>query len=334
MLDLAVWIRDEYTKRDIQDIVIPGDVFHNRFEVAVSTINTAVQFFQILKDFNIVVTIGNHDAYYRDRSDVNSLSIFDEWPNITIIDQLTIVEQFDCTYALCPWAVDIDLIPVCDIIFGHFEFNGFHLAHQKICTTGHDGGKLSDRCPLIITGHFHMHAERKYDNGLIKYLGTAYQLNWAEAGDDKFIYVLDLEEGKFEEKIRNVGATPLHIREKMSSWIGNDRQFTSTSRIKGNFINAIIDTEAKKLVSRDGETFEVDDTGSVAEDFVAAINAHNPRDVRVTHANDADGFDTDREFDGIDIPTTIVEFVELLDLDRPTKDAVSSRTRALYEVTI
>ena len=120
----------------------------------------------------------------------------------------------------------------------------------------------------------------------------------------------------------------------MSSWIGNDRQFTSTSRIKGNFINAIIDTEAKKLVSRDGETFEVDDTGSVAEDFVAAINAHNPRDVRVTHANDANGFDTDREFDGIDIPTTIVEFVELLDLDRPTKDAVSSRTRALYEVTI
>ena len=74
-IEWARWLADDLRKKGITDIIISGDVFHYRHEIAVNTIHIVTQILNIWKDFNIVLLVGNHDAYYKDRSDVNSLSI-------------------------------------------------------------------------------------------------------------------------------------------------------------------------------------------------------------------------------------------------------------------
>ena len=68
----AEWLRDELVKRDIRDIIVCGDFFHYRDEIAVSTIHFATDILNIWRDFNIIMLVGNHDAYYKDKSDINS----------------------------------------------------------------------------------------------------------------------------------------------------------------------------------------------------------------------------------------------------------------------
>ena len=124
-LDWAAWLRDELKSKNIKDIIISGDFFHYRDEIAVNTIHFATEVLNLWKDFNISMLVGNHDAYYKDRSDVNSLSILDGWDNITIISDITTREIFNKTITFCPWGCNIPDIPKSDVIFGHFEIQNF-----------------------------------------------------------------------------------------------------------------------------------------------------------------------------------------------------------------
>lgn len=316
--DLSKWIAQQYRQRGITDIIIPGDIFHNRFEVSVTTLNAAKRFFDNLREFNIIITIGNHDAFYRDRSDVNSLAIFDEWSNITVVSEFQLVEQHDVRIGLCPWAYDVSQLPACDVVFGHFEIAGFHFAPSKICTTGVESTKLLSRSPLIISGHFHMAAERKYNGGVVKYVGTPYQLNWAEAGDSKFIYILDLRTMKFETIENDV--SPKHIRIKMSDWITNQ---VDRSIVKGNIINMIMDVSDDKAVS---DTNELS-----AHKFTTEVLGLGPVDYRTTYVtNNASAMLFDKEFDGVDVLSSMREFIDLLDIKSEIKPLVINKIVDLY----
>ena len=83
-LNWARWLAKNLKKHNVKDIMICGDLFHYRDEIAVTTIQVAQEFLSILSDFNIVILSGNHDAYYKDNSNVTSLSILKGWPNISV----------------------------------------------------------------------------------------------------------------------------------------------------------------------------------------------------------------------------------------------------------
>ena len=57
VLKLANWIKETYESLGINDIIIPGDIFHNRSEISVNTISVAKLFFDTLKDFRIFTLI-------------------------------------------------------------------------------------------------------------------------------------------------------------------------------------------------------------------------------------------------------------------------------------
>ena len=63
-LQWATWLAKELKKKNISDIIISGDFFHYRDEIAVNTIHFATTVLNIWKDFNIIMLVGNHDAYY------------------------------------------------------------------------------------------------------------------------------------------------------------------------------------------------------------------------------------------------------------------------------
>jgi predicted MPP superfamily phosphohydrolase len=86
-LKWADWIVADLKKKKITDIFFLGDFFHNRSEISVQTIHVASELIAKFKDFNLFMVIGNHDAFYKNRSDVHSLGFLKGHDNITIIDQ-------------------------------------------------------------------------------------------------------------------------------------------------------------------------------------------------------------------------------------------------------
>jgi len=224
-LDHAKWAAQQFKERGIQDIIIPGDIFHDRNDIAVNTLHVATDIFDIFRSFNIIITVGNHDAYYRDNSSVNSVSILRGWTNITVVDTLQVVELHGTKIAFCPWGQNIEEVPECDLIFGHFEINSFKM--------------------------------NSYNEGTILYVGSPYQQDWGDFGTTKGLYILDITNLQYDFVENNI--SPRYMRLQYTDLInGTYTPETLKSTIAGNIVKfivneavepAIVDKLVRKLVS-------------------------------------------------------------------------------------
>lgn len=189
-LQYARWIDEVCKAKGIDTIVQLGDVFHNREALHSLAMNCANDFFNILQEYTIHIVSGNHDSLYNETSDVNSLKLLNRWPNITIHEKVTTIDGI--TY--CGWGTKLTDIPIRQkIIFGHFDIRGFYMSSTKLSEHGFNASDLMARCDLLMTGHYHKYQTRKYGDSRLIYTGSAYQLNWGESGDDKYVFILDTE---------------------------------------------------------------------------------------------------------------------------------------------
>lgn len=196
-LDFAKWASKKYLESGINDIIILGDVFHNRTEISVSTLDVAKKFFDYFKDFNVYILAGNHDSFYKDNSKVNSISIFDGWNNIKVIDKEPFLLKIaNKQTVLVPWGTSYDDITNCDIVFGHFEIVSFYMNSYKVCEHGLTSENLFKKAKVIMSGHFHKKEHRTYNSGEIIYLGSPYQQNYGDSLDDRGIYIYEVNENK------------------------------------------------------------------------------------------------------------------------------------------
>lgn len=303
-LEFADWLDQTLTENDITDIVIPGDIFHNRHEIGVNTLHAAQRFFEKLKKYNIVAITGNHDCYLRDKSDINSISILRN-SNITIYEKLHVCNVFDRSIAFCPWGTSVSDIPLCDIIFGHFEISNFRMNQFKICDHGLDTGSLLSKAPLIISGHFHIREQRDYPNNkTILYLGTPFELDFGDRDQDKGITLLDIETSELTF-IQNP-LSPKHKKIKLSELIENTNTEYLTKILKNNFINLNIDKNI--------DPYRLDT-------LLTTLAQYKPQHVR-TEFNVFDQIQLTENVDtvSIDIDTALQEFVDLLDTPVSKKD--------------
>ena len=102
-VEWALWFRDECRSKGIKDLIFAGDWHHNRSEISVNTLQISADILDILSEFNLIAITGNHDIYYKHRTDVNSLSIFKNRKNVTVLEKYEIVEAFDKKISFCPW---------------------------------------------------------------------------------------------------------------------------------------------------------------------------------------------------------------------------------------
>ncbi len=312
----AQWLRDELRKNKIHDIIICGDLFHYRDEIAVNTIQVTTQILEMWQEFNIVVLVGNHDAYYKDRSDVNSLSILRGWTNITVIDKLTQITSYDRDLLFCPWGTKKSELTKNDIIFGHFEIESFKLNHFKVCTEGIKSKDLLAKTDLVITGHFHHREEREYKNGKILYLGNPFEMDFGDINTIKGYYLLNLSDKKFNF-IENK-SSPKHHKIFLSN-LAKDTTITKATRskIKNNIVRFIVD---KNIMSDE------------ADFVIQKLLQSKPKAFNVDYAINFNKFsDGAEQFDmsGFDIVTAIHEFVDLLEIDN--KQDVVNHTIELYK---
>lgn len=315
-LDWATWLASELKKESIVDIIISGDFFHYRDEIAVNTIQLATAVLDTWKDFNIIMLVGNHDAYYKDRSDVNSLSILSGWDNITVLDTPTSATLFGNKVTFCPWGTSLDQIPRSDILFGHFEISSFKQNGYKICTDGFKAKDLLSKSKLIVSGHFHLRDERQYENGTVLYLGNPFQMDFGDLESKKGYYLLDLNTLTYEFNENTI--SPQHKKVNLSELVKIGKINNKVKKqFDNNFIKFIID---KNICP--------DDVDVVLKKF-ATLNSIS---INVDYAANFDKYKLDEsatyDFSGIDVTTAINEFINLMDIDN--KKEITDYTISLY----
>lgn len=300
------WLKNELESKGISDIIICGDFFNNRNEIGVNTISVASELMSIWKDFDIIMISGNHDLFYKDRTDVTSISIFEGHSNIEIISDMDTRTINGKIVTFIPWGQDIKKCPKSDIIFGHLEIDGFRMMPGRIaqgCTTPRS---LTSKSDLVFSGHFHLRDERKYKNGKIIYVGSPYQMNWGEAGNIPGYYIVDI--GNLEYTFSENTISPVYV--KLDS---ND---ISKNNIEGNIVSIDIDSSMPE---------------DEIEKLKQSIYSKNPSEIKFNILREDLSSDTKIEYDGtVDILEVMNQYVDDLSLDDYSDD-VKDALKELFE---
>lgn len=315
-LDWAAWLKKELLEKNIKDIVISGDLFHYRDEIAVNTMQVVTKMLNMWKNFNIILLVGNHDSYYKDRVDVNSLSILSGWENITVFDRAEMVHAFNRKLLFCPWGTRVEEMQPCDIMFGHFEIESFKMNQYKVCTEGVRSKDLLKNAPLVITGHFHLRDERKYKNGTVLYLGNPFQMDFGDVDGTKGYYLLDIKTGSYDFYENNL--SPKHKKIYLSKLV---KYPGITDDVKKMFVNNIVKFIVDKHISPD----EIDL-------LLTKFSELDPISINTDYEINFNKFGIDEQdevnISGIDIAEAIEEFINMLDVEN--KSELISETLELY----
>lgn len=313
----ASWLKKELVSKGIKDIMISGDLFHYRDEIAVNTIQVVTKILNMWKNFNIVLLVGNHDSYYKDRVDVNSLSILSGWSNITVFDRPEQIETYGKKIQFCPWGTRAEELVDSDIMFGHFEIESFKMNQYKVCTEGIRSRDLLDHCPLVITGHFHLRDERTYKDGTVLYLGNPFQMDFGDVDSDKGYYILDIKNTDFKFYKNNI--SPRHKKIYLSKLV---KYPGITDEVKDMFRNNIVKFIVDKHISPD----EIDL-------LLSKFSELDPITINTDYDINFNKFGIDEHDDvsisGIDIAEAIEEFINMLDVEN--KQHIIETTLDLYQ---
>ena len=177
------WFCDTAQANGCETAVFLGDWHHNRSTTDVSTMNYTVSNLERLNASfeKVFFILGNHDLFYKDKREINSIEFMRLFPNIIAIkDPLTMEDV-----TILPWLVGDEWRDIPKIkskyIFGHFELPSFYM---NAMVQMPDHGQLQrshfQHQDYVFSGHFH---KRQQSNNIV-YIGNAFPHNYADAGDD------------------------------------------------------------------------------------------------------------------------------------------------------
>lgn len=184
-------------QHQIKTVFHMGDVFDRRKFINFSILKSCKEyFFEQLRtrDIDMTVVLGNHDTYYKNTNDVNSLDLLlREYQNIKIVEQPTTEEVGGCTFTFAPWmcadnydeVMNVLKIPS-EICIGHFEIDGFDM-FRGVKNDGGMNRNVLDQFEAVFTGHFHHRSSQ--DN--IYYLGSPYGFTWSDYDDPRGFHIFD-----------------------------------------------------------------------------------------------------------------------------------------------
>ena len=190
-LDFVTWFCKEAKSQGADTCIFMGDWHHQRASINVATLNYSLQALELLNThFDTIHFIpGNHDEYYRDKRDFNSIAFINKFENIQLYNDITTVDGV----AFVPWLVGDEHKQMqkvnADYVIGHFELPHFYM-NAMVQMPDHGELKHTDfgRCGTVFTGHFHKRQER--DN--VVYTGNAFAHNYSDAwDDDRGMMILD-----------------------------------------------------------------------------------------------------------------------------------------------
>ena len=183
-LKFVQWATAKAKEENCDVALFLGDWHNNRASINIVTLNYSLHALEHLNaNFDAVYFIpGNHDLYYRDKRDVQSVAWAKHLPNVHICN-----DWFKAgDVVIAPWLVGDDHKQVAKhsakYMFGHFELPHFYMnAMVQMPDVGEVKREHFTGIESVFTGHFHK--RQQYKN--ISYIGNCFPHNYADAGDDE-----------------------------------------------------------------------------------------------------------------------------------------------------
>lgn len=176
-------------RKDIDIIVVLGDILHTHEKLHTVALNSATNFFKMLISHKrkLFCLVGNHDAtsntiFLTDNHWMNALK---GWDGLTIVDYPISEKLGDCSITLCPYVPDGRLVEALNHV-DEWKESKVVFAHQLL-----DGAKMGpieakgveewkEEYPLCISGH--IHDKQKIKDNFV-YVGSSMQHSYGETGD-------------------------------------------------------------------------------------------------------------------------------------------------------
>lgn len=305
----------------ITNILHCGDVFDRRKFVNFQTVRNFENDFltpAIDRNIRIDMMIGNHDTYYKNTNDVNSMKeIYDHhfYPDFNLYYETTEVNIGGCDMLFVPWICKENYDDTMNkinqtkaqVCFGHLELDGFELMKGHLMEGGMNPS-IFNKFDFVASGHFH----HKSQKGNIHYLGTAYELFWNDWNDPKGFHVFDTETRQLEF-IEN----PNRMFHKIYyDDIDNKRPAFHDEGIANTYIKVIVKNKTNPYV------FDL---------FMSQVERQQPAHVQVVddHLHLDLESDVDIVSEAEDTMTILTKYIDGIDTDVP-KDSVTKFVRSLY----
>ena len=179
-------------KNNIKTIIHLGDTMDRRKFVSYKIANDfRTRFIQPLVDRNIDthILIGNHDTYYKNTNEVNSLAelVGNKYNNIKFYEENCTVNFGNVPIFFCPWINAENYASTmkgiqstnADVCMGHLEINGFEMHKGHYSESGYPK-EMFKKFDTVFSGHFH----KRQTQGNVTYIGNPFAHNYADAWDN------------------------------------------------------------------------------------------------------------------------------------------------------
>ena len=192
-------------EKKIKTVIHMGDAFDSRRGVEFRSLEWSKRVvFDPLRERGITVhlMVGNHDAYYKNTNDVNSVDLLlREYDNVITYSEATEVVIDETPILFIPWINEDNKESTfkfiesssCLFAMGHLELNGFR-AHRG-CVMDHGmESKLYQKFQRVFSGHYHTRS----NDGKIFYIGNPYEMFWNDVNDERGFIILNTYDMEFE----------------------------------------------------------------------------------------------------------------------------------------
>lgn len=190
---------------EIDTVLHLGDLVDRRKYINFKTLNRLrTRFMKRMEEMGIDVhlILGNHDVFFKNTSDLNSVTeLFGGVTNLTIYSEPEVVGFDGLDLALVPWInrdnydASIKFLETtnAEVVFGHFEIQGFEVIKGIRFDNGLQREQFK-RFDAVYSGHFH----HKQVKGNITYLGSPFQITFSDLGITKGFHVFDTNTREME----------------------------------------------------------------------------------------------------------------------------------------
>lgn len=176
------WFTQTAKEHGCETAMFLGDWHNNRASINIVTLNYSLRALEHLNEnFDQTFFIpGNHDLYYRDKRDIQSVEWARHLGKIHICNDWFVSNDV----IIAPWLVGEDYKKIKKLsgryMFGHFELPHFYMnAMVQMPDHGEIKSDDFDGIGHVYSGHFHKRQTSKN----ITYLGNCFPHNYADAGD-------------------------------------------------------------------------------------------------------------------------------------------------------
>ena len=179
-----------------------GDLFDNRTSIPIIVLNKVEKILNDVSDIiPLHIMVGNHDLWNKGSNEVNSVRLYGYLnKNITVYEETTKLTIGGKDLILMPWVEKrLDMINEIknnpgDYLFCHSDLNGCRMHLNSVAHRNADKIDVEQfsRYNDVFSGHIHIVQKNKN----FRFIGSLWQMDRNDTGDQKGITILDLETGE------------------------------------------------------------------------------------------------------------------------------------------